>query len=416
MPPQFRCLWKQEAMQMQRVIIIGAGAAGMLCAGEILRRRPGTDVTILEAGRKPLAKVAVTGGGRCNLTNSFEEIRSLAEAYPRGERAMKRALMAFGVDDTLGWFRERGVKMTLQEDHCWFPVSQDAMEIVDTLRRNASGARILLNTRAMKIERQEAGFRVLCQDGKVFEADVTVVTAGGMSKSSGMLDGLGITTEPPVPSLFTFKINDPIKSLMGLVIENASVCIPGTRFRAGGPLLITDWGFSGPAVLKLSSYAARFLNENEYRSPVSVNWLDMNDSQARELLLSLSGANLQKMVSSVHPDGIPSRLWSYISAKTGLSERRWAEIGKNGMNRLCQCLVNDGYAIEGRAKFKEEFVTCGGVSLGEVEWNSFESKKVPGLFFAGEVLDIDAITGGFNLQAAWSTGWCAAKGIVEKYG
>lgn len=399
---------------MPEVVIIGAGAAGMFCAGELRRKLPGVRITVLEAGKKPLAKVAVTGGGRCNLTNSFEGITSLQEAYPRGWRIMKRALKAFTVEDTLKWFMSRGVRFTLQEDHCWFPASQDAMEIVRTLQKAASGAEIILGTRVRRIVKS-ADFFTVRTDGKDYQADIVVLTTGGMPKTFSMLEGLGIEVETPVPSLFTFMVRDRVTSLMGLVIENASAAIPGTRFRAEGPLLITDWGMSGPAILKLSSYAARHLSENGYRAPLSVNWLNANEEEARERISDIASENPQKLVSSVHPEEIPSRLWSYLVSKSGAGGRRWAELGKSGTNRLCNCMINDGYGIDGRAAFKEEFVTCGGVSLSEINAASMESKKHPGLYFAGEILDIDAITGGFNLQAAWSTAWCVANDIIAKY-
>lgn len=398
---------------MQRIVIIGAGAAGMFCAAELRRRLPEAQIDILEAGRHSLAKVAITGGGRCNLTNSFEDINSLQDAYPRGTQIMKRALKTFSVDDTLKWFRERGVRLTLQSDHCWFPASQNAMEIVETLRQAAHGARVHLETRVESIAASEKGYEIAAS-GQKYEADIVVVTTGGMNKGSKLFEDLSISLEPPVPSLFTFRINDPIKNLMGLVVENTSASIPGTKFKAQGPLLITDWGMSGPAILKLSSYAARHLAEQQYRSPLLVNWLGLNDSQAKELLNTLSCTNARKLVASVHPQEIPSRLWHYLLEKADLAERRWMDLGKSGMNKLCNTLTNDEYAIEGRAAFKAEFVTCGGIALSEVNLGTLESKKHPGLYFAGEVLDIDAITGGFNLQAAWSTGWTVAKSISEK--
>lgn len=398
---------------MQRVVIIGAGAAGMFCAAELRRSLPETRIDILEAGRQSLAKVAVTGGGRCNLTNSFEGINSLQEAYPRGEKIMKRALKDFSVEDTLEWFRKQGVVLTLQDDHCWFPRSQDAMEIVETLRRASSGARIHLETKAESITKNANGFTVHA-GSRDYEADIVVVTTGGMNKGSSLFGNLSLTIEKPVPSLFTFKIDDPVKKLTGLVVKDISASIPGTKFKAHGPLLITDWGMSGPAILKLSSYAAKHLAECGYQSPLLINWLNLNDMQARETIAAIADTNPQKLVSSVHPQPIPSRLWHYLTDKAGLGGRRWAELGKTGTNKLCNALTNDLYRIEGRAKFKDEFVTCGGISLNGINQSTLESKQYPGLYFAGEVLDIDAITGGFNLQAAWSTGHRVAKSITEK--
>ena len=385
---------------MKRIAIIGAGAAGCFCAANLMKMAPEVSVTLFEAGPRPMAKLAITGGGRCNLTNSFEGIRSLKEAYPRGERVMKRALKEFSVQDTLEWFTAAGVPLTLQEDHCYFPVSQDAMDVVRCLQRQMKGAQLQVNSRVESV-------------GDLFSRfDYVVVTTGGAPKGFPIFEGLDIETVPPVPSLFTFNIKDKaLTSLMGLVVD-AAVSIPGSGFKADGPLLITDWGLSGPAVLKLSSYAARYMSECGYKAPVAVNWLSCGDAQARETLAAMSRENTAKMVISTHL--LPARLWEHIVARAGLRrDIRWGELGSKGMNKMVATLVADNYLIEGKSKFREEFVTCGGVSLDAVELGTLQSKKYPGLYFAGEVLDIDAITGGFNLQAAWSTGYIVAKSIVK---
>ncbi|MBQ6199468.1 MAG: aminoacetone oxidase family FAD-binding enzyme [Bacteroidales bacterium] len=382
------------------VAIIGAGAAGCFCAANLRMMAPEVSVTLFEAGPKPMAKLAITGGGRCNLTNSFEGVRSLKEAYPRGERVMKRALKEFSVQDTLEWFTAAGVPLTLQEDHCYFPVSQDAMDVVRCLQRGMKGAHLQLGSRVSSV-------------GELLDRfDYVVVTTGGAPKGFPILEGLNIETVPTVPSLFTFNIKDKaLTSLMGLVVDS-SVSIPGSGFKADGPLLITDWGLSGPAVLRLSSYAARYLSECGYKAPLSINWLNCGEAKARETLAGISRENTAKMVISTHI--LPSRLWEHIVLKAGLRrDIRWGELGSKGMNKLVATLVSDNYLIEGKSKFREEFVTCGGVSLDAVELGTLQSKKYPGLYFAGEVLDIDAITGGFNLQAAWSTGYIVAKSIVK---
>ena len=385
---------------MKRIAIIGAGAAGCFCAANLRKMAPEASVTLFEAGPKPMAKLAITGGGRCNLTNSFEGIRSLKEAYPRGERVMKRALKEFSVQDTLDWFTSAGVPLTLQEDHCYFPVSQNAMDVVRCLQREMKGAQLQLNSRVTSLNESLNQF------------DSVVVTTGGAAKGLPILEGLDIETLSPIPSLFTFNIKDKaLTSLMGLVV-NASVSIPGSGFKADGPLLITDWGLSGPAVLKLSSYAARYLSEAGYKAPLSVNWLHSSESEVRDTLAVLARENAAKLLLSTHR--LPSRLWEHIVLKAGLrKDIRWGELGSKGMNKLVATLVGDNYFIEGKSKFREEFVTCGGVSLDAVELGTLQSKKYPGLYFAGEVLDIDAITGGFNLQAAWSTGYVVAKSIVK---
>ncbi len=386
---------------MKTVAVIGAGAAGCFCAANLRKMAPELSVTVFEAGSKPMAKLAITGGGRCNITNSFEGIKSLKEAYPRGERVMKRALKEFSVQNTVDWFTEAGVPLKLQEDHCYFPVSQDAMDVVRCLERGMKGAELRLKSPVNDLK------------ALLKEFDAVVVTTGGAPKGLPFLAGLDVETVPPVPSLFTFNIKDKsLTSLMGLVVE-AGVSIPGSGFKAEGPLLITDWGLSGPAVLKLSSYAARFLNQNSYRAPLTINWLNRPESEVREELLALGKDNPAKMVVSTHI--LPSRLWEHIVLSAGLrKDIRWGEMGSKGLNKLVSTLVSDSYTIEGKSRFRDEFVTCGGVSLEAVELGTLQSKQYPGLYFAGEVLDIDAITGGFNLQAAWSTAYMVAKGLSCK--
>ena len=396
---------------MKKIAVIGAGAAGCFCAAELRRRLPEAAVDVFEAGPKPLAKVAVTGGGRCSLTNSFEGIRSLAEAYPRGERLMKRLLRVFSQEDTWHWFESAGVPLVLQEDHCVFPQSQDAMDIVRALLRRMEGVNLRLRTPVSSVIPGPS--RTLLVDGEPYDA--VVVTTGGAPKGLPLLDGLALEWVPTVPSLFTFTIRDEgLRSLMGLVAD-ASVSIPGSAFKADGPLLITDWGLSGPAVLKLSAYAARYLHENGYEAPLSVNWLALNEADTRETLQETAAVNPRKQVSNTPPAGLQARLWGHLVHRSGIRpDIRWAELGSKGMNRLVSILTQDAYAIEGKTKFREEFVTCGGVALSNVDPSTLESKKYPGLYFAGEVLDIDAITGGFNLQAAWTTGFTVAQSIAEK--
>ena len=385
---------------MKTVAIIGAGAAGCFCAAELRRMAPDVAVTVFEAGPRPMAKLAITGGGRCNLTNDFEGIRSLSDAYPRGERVMKRALKAFSNDDTIRWFTERGVPCTLQEDHCWFPCSQDAMDVVRCLLSAMAGADIRICTPISSIKELQDSF------------DYVVVTTGGMSRGASMFEGLDLEIVPPVPSLFTLNIPDKsLTALMGLVVD-ASISIPGTAFKADGPLLITDWGVSGPATLKLSSYAARYLAECQYKATVAINWLDRNENKVREMLRISASESPQKQISNTPL--LQQRLWEHIISKAGLrKDIRWAELGSKGLNRLTAVLTQDTYPVSGKGKFKEEFVTAGGIGLSNIDLSTLESKKYPGLLFAGEVLDIDAITGGFNLQAAWSTGYVCAHSILN---
>ncbi len=388
-----------------KTAIIGAGAAGCFCAIQLKRRRPDATVDIFEAGRRPLAKVAVTGGGRCNLTNSFEGIRDLREAYPRGDKLMRKVFGVFDHEDTWRWFENEGVKLTLQEDHCVFPTSQDAMEIVRLLmaRMRQVGVNIRTSSRVTSVK------------ALLEEYDNVVVTTGGYR--SGLFEGLDLEIVPPVPSLFTFNLpGSPVRELMGTVVENASASLAGTRFSASGPLLITHWGMSGPAILKLSSYAARHLAQSGYDATLLVNWTGGDDAGTiRDQLSEMAARNPQRQVANTHPDTIPSRLWTYLVTKSKIREdARWAETGSKGLNRLAETLTNDSYHVKGQSRFKEEFVTCGGVALSNINNKTLECVKHPGLYFAGEVLDVDAITGGFNLQAAWSTGYMAAVSISEK--
>ena len=377
-----------------KIAIIGGGAAGCFCAIGLKRRLPDAEVTVYEAGPKLLAKVAVTGGGRCNLTNSFRDVRRLGEVYPRGEQLMRRALAAFSHEDTMRWFEAEGVRLTVQEDQCVFPVSQDAMQIVRTLERclREAGVRVRLNAPVERV-------------GDL-DADRVVVTVGGSSREKlERLLPAGVEVTPCVPSLFTLKIPDAgLRALMGTVVEQASLALAGTKFRAAGTFLLTDWGVSGPATLRLSSYAARHLAENGYAGTLLVNWLDAPEAAAREWMAAAAAEHPQKQAAGTPPAGLTARLWRHLLSRAGLREDlRWAELGSKGAARLASTLTADAYPVAGRARFKEEFVTCGGVALSGVNLNTLESKVRPGLYFAGEALDVDAVTGGFNLQAAWST-------------
>ena len=430
---------------MRRTAIIGAGAAGCFCAVQLRRMAPELSVTVFEAGPKPMAKLAITGGGRCNLTNSFEGIPSLSEAYPRGERVMKRALKVFSQEDTVAWFQAAGVPLVLQEDHCWFPRSQDALDVVRCLSRGMAGVDLRLRTPVTAVRHSEQHIcdseQPIChreppichserseesieydrsfvvytpQDDKTGEAfDYVIVTTGGAPKGLPFLEGLGLEMVPPVPSLFTFNVPDKgLTALMGLVTE-ASLSLPGTNFKASGPLLITDWGLSGPVTLKLSSYAARHLAEKGYQGTVAVNWLHAGEKEIRERLQEIAEHSPQKQLSNTPL--LQARLWAHLMERAGLRQDiRWAELGGKGFNRLVSTLCCDVYPLAGKSRFREEFVTAGGVALSNIDLNTLECKQHPGLYFAGEVLDIDAITGGFNLQAAWSTGYICARSIAAR--
>ena len=439
----------------KKVAVIGGGAAGCFAAVNMKEMNPDLDVTVYEAGPVLLAKVAVTGGGRCNLTNSFAEVRSIESVYPRGFRLMKRLLREFSNTDVCDWFEGRGVRLVTQSDQCVFPKSQQSSEIIETLvaGMKAAGVNVVVSHRLTSVldtdGDQPKRYKLLFDTGRGTEkhqteiyADIVLITTGGSPKKSGlsMLDGLGLEIIDPVPSLFSFNIGAPealaeirrgrgvqvalpgtrkrdgeLSALMGIVTENVVTGLAGTKFRAEGPLLITDWGMSGPAVLKLSSYAAKYLAEQNYSAELMVNWAGkITVPELEAVLSSISSSASRKMSANVGPDFLNNRLWTYLLHRAGIpADRRWAEIGSKGLNRIISTLTSDIYPVVGRNKFKGEFVTCGGVSLADIDPKTLESRQHPGLYFAGEVTDVDAVTGGFNLQAAWTMGWVAARAIAQ---
>ena len=427
--------------QTLHIAIIGGGAAGFFAAIAAKRKQPNADITIFEKNSKVLAKVEITGGGRCNLTNSFDEISDLKQAYPRGHKLMKRLFKRFDYRHAYEWFEANGVPLVTQDDQCVFPQSQDSHSIIDCLVSTAKGlgVKILCNHNLTAITEMEDSKLLLdfkVTKGKTSSKDASfgkasaqaetkqlafdrvAITTGGHPKIENFkhLSDLGHAIETPIPALFTFNIADKaFKELMGTVVEPVYTSIPGTKFKAEGPLLITHWGMSGPAVLKLSSHSARHLHENNYQVKIAVNWVyEPNRSLVEENIRGIIAANPQKQLGSIRPYNLPSRLWLYLIQKMGYApEKKWAEMGKKGCNLLIETLTNDLYQVNGKGAFKEEFVTCGGISLSNIDLHTLESKVCPHLFFAGEVLDIDAITGGFNLQAAWTTGYVVGQHIVE---
>lgn len=407
--------------QPLHIAIIGGGAAGYFAAIEAKRNCPTADITIFEKNQKMLAKVEITGGGRCNLTNSFRQISDTKHAYPRGHKLMKRLFKRFDHRHAYEWFEREGVRLTTQEDECVFPVSQDSHSIIDCLVNLATRLGVKQKTRHCLTDiaqNEDMKLHLTFANGHEADFDRVAITTGGSPKGEGlkMHAALGHEIEQPLPSLFTFNIKDrDFLELMGTVVESVIMSVPGTKLRSEGALLITHWGMSGPAALKLSSHAARHLNELQYQSPVAVNWTgESRRSAAEDEIGGIAAVNPQKQLANVRPFNIPTRLWHYIIHRTGhTAEQRWGELGKKSLNRIIETLTNDIYKIEGRGKARDEFVTCGGVSLASIDLHTLESKVCKGLFFAGEVLDVDAITGGFNLQAAWTMGHVVGKHIVE---
>lgn len=390
-----------------KVAVIGGGAAGFFLALMVKAQRPEAEVTILERGKRVLRKVAVSGGGRCNCTNTFEGVKDLQQVYPRGHRLMKRLMKGFSQKDAYDWFEHHGVRLTTQEDYCVFPASQDSATIINFFLAEARrlGVRIQTETAVRNMD-----------DLKDYDC-VAVTTGGATEESLAWLKALGHETVKPVPSLFTFETGDEaLHALMGTVVEEAQVMIPGTKLRAEGALLVTHWGMSGPAILRLSSYAARYLAERNYKAPLAVNWTGLHDHEALEALTEMTQKHPQKQLLTVAPCGLTARLWGYLARRClgQRAEGRWGSLNKKEINRLANTLGGCAlYDIQGRAPFKEEFVTCGGISLESVNPTTLESRHVPALYFAGELLDIDGVTGGFNFQAAWTTAFTAAQAIIK---
>lgn len=388
-----------------KTAVIGGGAAGFFLAVNLKEAVPEMAVTIFERSNHVLSKVAVSGGGRCNCTNTFADVRDLSAVYPRGHRLMKRLFKSFDNHDAYAWFERHGVPLVVQEDQCVFPAAQDSKAIIDCF---------LSLARRYQIEIRQG--EKISSLAELSDYDFVAVTTGGSPTGEGLkwLAALGHELEPPVPSLFSLRVgNEGLCGLTGTVVNDVSVRLPGTKFRAEGPMLITHWGVSGPAILKLSSYAARHLAEQGYTVPLSVNWLQSDEATVLSALTEMTIRQPQKQLPTFNPFGLSQRLWNHLLSETlGVrSQIRWSEVNRKDMNRLTNTLVNTTYSVVGRAPFKDEFVTCGGVSLKGVNPATLESRHVPHLYFAGEVLDIDGITGGFNFQAAWTTAYVVQQSI-----
>ncbi len=393
--------------QIGKVAVIGGGAAGFFLAVNLKEMVPALEVTIFERSSRLLAKVEVSGGGRCNCTNTFDDVCDLSQVYPRGHRLIKRLFNVFDYRDVFQWFERHGVPLVVQDDHCVFPKAQDSHAVIDCFLSLARRYHIDIKTRT----------RVQSLDD-LRGYDFVAVTTGGSPTGEGLqwLAALGHEIVAPVPSLFSLAVGDSrLHDLQGLVVSGASVLLPGTKLQATGPLLLTHWGMSGPAILKLSSYAARQLADSSYRQPLSVNWTGLKEDDVRAVLYETAARQPQKQLTTYSPYGLQQRLWAYLTEKA-LGDRshiRWSELNKKDVNRLTNTLTNNSYQTTGRAPFKDEFVTCGGISLSSINPSTLESRHVPNLYFAGEVLDVDGITGGFNFQAAWTTAYVAARSMAQ---
>jgi len=404
----------------KHLIVIGGGAAGFFCAINAARMDRSLKVTIIEKSNKLLSKVKVSGGGRCNVTHACFDIAEMSKRYPRGQHFVKKAFHQFFTKDIISWFEERHVKLKTEEDGRMFPVTDSSQTIIDCLIKevNKFGVKILMNEEVKKINTQLSMFNVQCKSGEILDADFICIASGGYPKSSmfDWLKELGHTIEEPVPSLFTFNLpNHPITKLMGVSVGKVKVKIQNSKLEEEGPLLITHWGLSGPAVLRLSAWGARELKIKNYELKINISWLPgHNEESLRTKFRELRNINASQKVINKNSFGLPSRLWEFLAEQSDIkNEWRWADLPATEQNKFIKNLCSYECEVKGKTTFKEEFVTAGGIKLNEVDANTMKSKKVLNLFFAGEVLDVDGITGGFNFQHAWTSGFVAAKTIAS---
>jgi predicted Rossmann fold flavoprotein len=400
---------------MKKVAVIGGGAAGFFAALSAAQHQPTSQVVIYEKSDKLLSKVKISGGGRCNVTNATFKAGPLSKNYPRGGKSLKKTFAQFETQNTIDWFTSRGVKLKTEADGRMFPASDSSQSIIDCLTHQAqkAGIEIRMRTPVQRITQQDD--RIVVND-EAFDA--VIVATGGSPKSSGFdwLAAMGHSITQPVPSLFTFNMpGESVKEMMGLVVPDALVRIQGTKLSHQGPVLITHWGMSGPAVLKLSAWGARELQARGYAFNIQINWIGIaNESEVLDIIEASLPENRKKKMTNACPFDLPKNFWLYVLNKSQVNpDMPWLELGKKSRNKLVNTLLNDIYAVKGKTTFKEEFVTCGGIKADEVDFGTMESRIVPGLFFAGEVLDVDGITGGFNFQAAWSTGFVAGKHAIS---
>jgi predicted Rossmann fold flavoprotein len=408
------------------LVVLGGGAAGFFGAIACAEANPGTQVLLLEKSPKLLGKVRISGGGRCNVTHACESAAQLIQHYPRGGRQLKEAFQRFGVADTIAWFAKRGVTLKTEADGRMFPTTDSSETIIRALQDAAqrAGVRVWTHTSVERIEpHAEGGFLLTLSGasttwlGTTLRASRLLVATGGNPKAGAYdwLRELGHSIAEPVPSLFTFNVPaSPLRDLPGVSVPHARVVIAGEKLQYEGPLLVTHWGVSGPAVLKLSAWGARRLHELSYHSTALISWVPTHtDESLRSWVQQFRLDNGKKQVAA-HPQfGLPTRLWRTLAEQAGLGpETRWNEVPAKAQNRLLELLLRTPLQVQGKTTHKEEFVTCGGIPLAEVNFKTMESRRVPGLYFAGEVLDVDGITGGFNFQAAWTTGFLAGQAMA----
>lgn len=405
-----------------KIVIIGGGPAGIFAAISAKTINPNNEIIVFEKTSKILTKVKISGGGRCNVTNACSEIDEFSRFYPRGQKFLKKAFYEFNAKNTIEWFEKRGVKLKTEPDNRMFPVTDNSATIIQCLLQELRHLNITVNNgiNIDAIIKKNELFYIKTNEAELI-SDKVIIASGGSKKEipgekPNWLTTLGHTIMNPVPSLFSFNISEPrLHELTGLSVSHALVKVQGRKLIAEGPLLITHWGLSGPAILKLSSFGARILADSAYKFKLNVNWSGISsEDDLREKLTNFINENNTKMTSTINPFSFPGRLWEYLLFRANLDmERKWQSIGKKELGRLIHILVNDEYTVEGKTNFKEEFVTCGGISLDEINPSTMESKLVKGLYFAGEVIDVDGLTGGFNFQNAWTTGFIAGKSATN---
>lgn len=410
---------------VKQVVVIGGGAAGFFGAIACAQAYPDSRVILLESGNQLLAKVRISGGGRCNVTHSCFDPAVLVQHYPRGGKALRGPFSRFQPRDTVQWFEARGVRLKTEDDGRMFPITDNSETIIQCLVEEAiaSGVDIRTGISVQGIQHKtvdeasrKSRFEVRLKSEQILLGDRILLATGSNPLGYQIARSFGHKVEPPVPSLFTFNINDPrLQDLAGVAVTKARVRLVEAKLEQTGPVLITHWGLSGPAVLKLSAWGARFLHDARYRTTVQIHWLPQYSQDAlRQMLGQVKNQIPQKLIAANCPVPIPRRLWQSLTESVGIQESdRWAGLSNKVLNQLIQELTQGQYQIEGKGIFKEEFVTCGGVSLKEVDFKTMESRLCPGLFFAGEVLDIDGVTGGFNFQSAWTTAWLAGQSILS---
>jgi predicted Rossmann fold flavoprotein len=410
-------------MENKKIIVVGGGAAGFFCAIQIAALHPSWDISILEKSNKILSKVKVSGGGRCNVTHACPDVELLLKKYPRGARFLKKSFYQFATKNTIQWFANNGVPLHTEKDGRMFPVTNNSATIVDCFLQKVHqyGIKVLTDHEVMNIEKlnnqKEAAFVITLSNQNKLSADAICLATGGMSSSDKMdklawLKNFGHSIVPPVPSLFTFNLVDKkITTLMGVAVDQANIQWKGNKIIEKGPLLITHWGISGPAAIKLSAWCARELANDNYEGEIIINWTpEYNEATLKMEWINLRMEFGRREMGSKNPFNLPQRLWQYFLEQAGIANNtKWADLKSTQQQLLIQSLTKTTLQVKGKTTFKEEFVTCGGVELAEIDANTMESKLVPGLHFAGEMMDVDGITGGFNFQHAWTSGWIAAQ-------